>query len=54
MKQLIALGAIGLGIMSGYWVMMNGWGIEPQSWPVIIAGTFAGMICSGVALIASK
>lgn len=38
----------------GWLVLMFGWGLEPQSWPWIIGGTFVSLICAGIGGILAK
>jgi hypothetical protein len=44
MTQIVALLALmTLSFLTGLWILMWGWGLEPQSWGVIIGGFFVQM-----------
>lgn len=45
MTQLVVLLALtACSSACGIWILMFGWGLEPQSWDVIIGGFFVQMV----------
>jgi hypothetical protein len=47
-----ALTLVSIGL--GWWIMIQGWGVQPQSWPIIIGGTVATLLLLGLAAAISE
>ena len=51
MKLMLSLCLMGLGIILSLAVMINGWGLEAESWGWIIGGSLASTILTVIGVL---
>jgi roadblock/LC7 domain-containing protein len=51
MNALIAILFSALAICLSFWVMIVGWGVEPQNWLVIVGGTIGVLLLIAIGFV---